>query len=160
MIGGIQEHKDAKEADAEQERIKQMLRSNVAKASGTEPAAELTLPAATANPSAWTLKAETVDGRTVLHARYKEGVTFVIRCDRTESVQLDESVLAIGSVTVTAGDAILASCQRLTLPLTRDRLALEGDAAIRWRAGTTAWESRGERLTLAASETAALPKQE
>jgi hypothetical protein len=123
--------------------------------------------------SPWSLQMEIVGGQTVLTAQLHKTREFRITCDRVEMKTPNGSVLAIGKVSF-AGPGIKGVCNKLTLPLSEDRLLLEGDAEVQieqrggaeakgefFRNSATAAELKADHLTLRlpapASSTSAAP---
>jgi hypothetical protein len=92
--------------------------------------------------SPWSLQMEIVGGRTVLTAHLHKTQEFRITCQRVEMKTPDGSVLAVGQVTF-AGPGISGACDKLTLPLSDDRMLLEGKAEVQIEQRSTT-DARGE----------------
>ncbi len=148
-------------AEKDQTQVLESLKNNVPRVPGV-PEQALKL-----ENSPWTLQMEIAGGQTLLLARLQKRAEIRILCDHVELKAPNGVVQAVGKVTVTGG-GLTASCQRLTLPLSEDRLLLEGQAEVKLTdrarsefeakpnpfaaspptAGGSALEVQGDRLTL------------
>ncbi len=83
------------------------------------------------NPDAspWHFQVAIIDQRTVLTAKTDKGATFVIRCASLKLNRPDGNVEASGKVEI-EGNALQASCDKLTINWSEDRLQLNGNAHL------------------------------
>ncbi|MBI1833083.1 MAG: hypothetical protein HYR84_16710 [Planctomycetes bacterium] len=103
----------------------------------------------------WSLQIDLVDGKTVVVATVHKKHAFKIVCQSLDLQTGKGTLHAAGNVQIT-GEALTGSCDMLSIPLLDDRLVLDGKASITIEkdsakvsdSPSTAFELKGERLTL------------
>jgi hypothetical protein len=108
--------------------------------------------------SPWSLHVELTPDQTILTASVNKKHEFKIVCQHVD-LQTARSVLRASGKVQISGDGLTASCDNLSIPLSEDRLVLEGVAEVRIRKGAAdssgskaAFELKGESLNLRVSD--------
>lgn len=77
----------------------------------------------------WALHLETVEGKTIVQAIVHQKARFKIVCERLDLQAPLGTLRAVGNVQI-SGEGFKGQCDRLSIGLNRDRLTLEGKAAV------------------------------